>query len=266
MVSGHRTSKRFACGSAFTLIELLTVVAVIAVLLAILLPCLHRTRIAAKKTRCSANLRQIALAWDMYLDDSDGRFYQGVNANLDYGGWRGYREWWPRPLNRYASLSASVVNERDARLFCCPADQGGTPGPYLRTRVYLNMGTSYQTNIFLVGQTACGPFSERTAELDEAISARLAVVKRQDVSGPSRLLLIGDYGWINQWMPAPHKREEYKTLAEWHQREDHHNMAFLDGHVGFLEIRKGYYLTDEYAVLPFSELYSMAMELQGPDL
>jgi prepilin-type N-terminal cleavage/methylation domain-containing protein/prepilin-type processing-associated H-X9-DG protein len=264
MTSARETNEKAIRAPAFTLIELLAVIAVVAVLLAILLPSLHRARALAKRARCGANLKQIALAWDMYLDDSDGRFYQGVNANLNYGGWRGYREWWPRPLNPYVSLPVDVGNEEDARLFRCPADRGGTPGPYLRTMVYVNMGTSYQTNIFLIGQNACGPFSDHTAPLDEAISMRLAEVKRQEASSPSRLLLIGDYGWINQWMPKPYKREEYKSLTEWHDREDHHNMAFLDGHVRFVEIQKGYYVTGEYVVLPFLDLYSMAMELQGP--
>jgi hypothetical protein len=39
-------------------------------------------------------------------------------------------------------------------------------------------------------------------------------------------------------------------------------MAFLDGHVGFIKIRKGLYVTSEYNVLPFEDLYKLAREVQ----
>ena len=62
----------------------------------------------------------------------------------------------------------------------------------------------------------------------------------------------------------PHPSEEYKDLAEWHGKVDCHNMAFLDGHVKFLNIRKGHYVVAEYCVLPFEDIYELAHELQGP--
>ena len=51
------------------MIELLVVIAVIAILAALLLPALHRARIAAHNTVCRNNLRQYALALGMYVDD-----------------------------------------------------------------------------------------------------------------------------------------------------------------------------------------------------
>ena len=58
--------------------------------------------------------------------------------------------------------------------------------------------------------------------------------------------------------------EVWKELAEWHRKADYHNMAFLDGHVRFQNIRKGFYVTSEYWVLPFEELKELALEVQGP--
>ena len=72
-----------------------------------------------------------------------------------------------------------------------------------------------------------------------------------------------NYGWFNQWKPAELPEEEWKELAEWHRREDCHNMAFLDGHVRFLNIQKGLYVTDKYTVLPFQELFGLALEAQS---
>jgi prepilin-type N-terminal cleavage/methylation domain-containing protein len=251
--------------SAFTLIELLVVVAVIAVLLAILLPSLGKAKVLAKRIGCRSNLKQLTLAWTTYLDDHGGRFYQGGRANFDYGGWRGIKGWWPRPLNKYVGLSdPNGVTEESAKVFCCPSDRGGIPGAFLREKAYRVHGTSYQTNIFLIGQNQCGAFSKKTQVLDQQISNRLANLNRNDVANPSLLLLMGDHGWINQWNPEPFPNEEWKNLAEWHGKVDCHNMAFLDGRVKFINIRKGYYVTDEYWVLPFEDLYKLAKKVQGP--
>jgi len=248
----------------FTLIELLVVVAVIAILLAILLPALRQARIVTKRIACQSNLKQIALAWNMYLDDNEGKFYQGQNANLNYGGWQGMLGWSARPLNSYFKLPDDLETENDAKIFCCPADRGGVPGFAVREKAYHYLGTSYHTNIQLIGQDQLLVLQDQFQTLHEEINKRLKNLKIDHVDHPSRLLLIGDYGWFNQSKPAAHPREDWKRLAEWHGRTDCHNMAFLDTHVKILNIRKGYYVTSEYNVLPFEELFEMAYEVQGP--
>ncbi|MHC5062021.1 MAG: type II secretion system protein, partial [Planctomycetota bacterium] len=86
----HRNNsytRRFAFG--FTLIELLVVIAIIALLLSILMPALNATKNLAKRLGCQTNLKQIALAWHLYLDDHEDAFYRDLNANHDFGGWIG---------------------------------------------------------------------------------------------------------------------------------------------------------------------------------
>ncbi len=57
----------------FTLIELLVVIAIIAILAAILFPVFARAREKARQASCSSNLKQIALAALMYVQDYDER-------------------------------------------------------------------------------------------------------------------------------------------------------------------------------------------------
>lgn len=65
----------------FTLIELLVVIAIIAILAAILFPVFAAAKEAAKKTSCTSNLKQNALAVAMYNDDYDGTYGQWIYAS-----------------------------------------------------------------------------------------------------------------------------------------------------------------------------------------
>lgn len=62
----------------FTLIELLTVVACVAVLLALLLPAARSAREAAQRAVCASNLRQFAQATLLYSVDSGGFYTPGI--------------------------------------------------------------------------------------------------------------------------------------------------------------------------------------------
>jgi len=109
---------------AFTLLELLIVIAAIAILAAMLLPVLTRSKGAAQNSECISNLRQLELAADLYWDDNDGNSFSYVLAPTNYGaiywfGWIGPGQEGQRPFDLSYGAMYPYLNTSDVRL--CPA-------------------------------------------------------------------------------------------------------------------------------------------------
>jgi prepilin-type N-terminal cleavage/methylation domain-containing protein/prepilin-type processing-associated H-X9-DG protein len=116
----------------FTLIELLVVIAIIGILAAMLFPVFARAREAARKIQCLSNVKNIAIAIQMYLTDYD-RFPPGVHdaeymAYMDNhpgGGASGYscnpRDFYADPYLRWPVILDEYIKNRD--VWKCPSAQ-----------------------------------------------------------------------------------------------------------------------------------------------
>jgi prepilin-type N-terminal cleavage/methylation domain-containing protein len=130
---------------AFTLVELLAVIAVIAMLAAWLVPALNRAKARAKRAACADNLRQINLGVLMYAHDSADTL-PALPAGNPYPNGVGF--FFKELMKRYVGLSGPPT--KGDRLFVCPSE-ATTPTDGLCSTAFIVDYSDYYDNEWLKG-------------------------------------------------------------------------------------------------------------------
>jgi len=142
---------------AFTLIELLSVVAIIGVLTALLLPALSAAKAKGQQTACLNNLKQLALSAQMYPADNGGKLAANIPV-LAFGSAPGTNAWVLGNMKSfYDATNGALIRQglffpyaSQLPIYRCPADPSQI-GSVSRARSYsMNgwMGSRYMETSF----------------------------------------------------------------------------------------------------------------------
>lgn len=209
---------------AFTLLELLVCIAIIAVLAALLLPALTRSRMSASRIRCVSNLHQLGLAGQMYWEDNGGSCfrYGGAYTNggqLYWFGWigsgaEGKRVFEPEQGVLYPYLRSKGTEVCPSLNRCVAQFKAKADNPTY----------SYGYNLYLSAAKSDPPVNVRRSQR------------------PAERVFLADAAQVNTWQPPASASNP--MLEEWYyvdnstQQPNGHfrhsqkaNAVFLDGHV-----------------------------------
>lgn len=252
----------------FTLIELLVVVAIIALLIAILVPSLNNAREQAKASTCGANLRSLMLAVTMYTDRNAGYFPQ-------YGFGHSGSEHAEAEQSWLMQMAADFGRER--KVTRCPSDASeywlSEADQALITAGQLHLPpdpnrvirqTSYAGNYFMISQTpgegidASRIFDRTdrirwpstTVYLAELTEGRPDPTHADAQADAQRRLNAGaDHFHPELWHVVQDVRFAAGRELELSQHKKAANYGFLDGHVEKLEFEQTMLRASDYRIL-----------------
>jgi prepilin-type processing-associated H-X9-DG protein/prepilin-type N-terminal cleavage/methylation domain-containing protein len=200
----------------FTLIELLVVVAIIAVLIALLLPALGQARESAKNMVCQSHLRQLGQVVTLYSEDNNGSLLPGfIFKNVTTG----YDQYWFYSLLPYMSIKTKdVAAERLNDIFQCP-DQKSIIDENGET-IWENWGYGYNCDYFGYASTIVKGVGWDT--------------KLTQVESPTSTIYLGDNGdsmpWFSCYVVLQPTLDSYK-YGVCARHNGNGNYLYLDGHV-----------------------------------
>lgn len=197
------------------------VIAIIAILAGLLFPVFARARETAQKTTCASNLRQIGIAFGMYIQDSDEAFANNGDPFL----WMGRR--WRWPLQSYLAMVGRrdpadptdpnlSVNFQPAILIC-PSDS--TAPQKWDVTSYGYSAAFYHTPEQIATMT--------TEDLYTLPSLPCITQKLSPVAYPSRKALVAE--WLTN---------HESVSVGWWDWQGARNYLFVDGHVKYLQAQQ----------------------------
>lgn len=201
--------------------ELVVVIAILAILAALLLPAVNSAQGSARRTKCSNNLRQISLGIRMYADDSQDTSPQGGAQSL----WLNHSPWhtYKALVKDYVGLRGS--SSRNSDLFACPADRFYYPD-YGAARV---SASHHRQSRFDDSSYAFNAGNYNTA------FPGIAGLGLSSVRDPARTLLLVEAPalWPYSWH-RPSREADF--INEAHFNNARNVTAFVDGHVSYIRM------------------------------
>jgi prepilin-type N-terminal cleavage/methylation domain-containing protein len=231
---------------AFTLVEMLVVIAVIAILAGLLLPALARAKEQAKSAKCVSNLHQIFVAMTMYVDENEG----GMLHNVPSQGIPNNGQWTPNPRSSlilapdhpyaYWGVAYYEYAGRTREIWRCPSarvvDEWRETGLTYPSEFWLD--SSYGINKFLVTpydrtKNGDGPIG-LNAFLYPASTILVQDAAEQKMEGPpdSWGLFPGSGEILTQWKYELSGLYPGRPIwMEWFRHRNRGNALWLTGNV-----------------------------------
>jgi general secretion pathway protein G len=218
--------KGFLRGSAFTLVELLAVIAIISVLALISLNVIGKVRDSSRTTQCASHLRELGQATLLYAQDHQN-VYPPTYGTVKNGVPITNTAWWWELFPAYCNSS---------EVFSCPLDNTGFSGTYTPT-------WTYKGQTFPEGKVSYGALGHVSGGSDfKPLGKPIPLF-----SAPTRTVLYIDYQsadarlsktWQSnnpRWLNASSKSPENNSYPAFpHNGGTKANMVFLDGHIGLM--------------------------------
>lgn len=219
---------------AFTLLELLAVIAIIGILAALLLPALGRAKAEGKRAICIANLSQIDKAVAMYAADNSDILFPfiekaaGSNSSFMFSQWTSYV-----PLiGRYVGWKGPPSPQD--KLFACPADTfryEGNTYHWVGESMHSKSNVNYSSYVFNAGNAVFqGSFRASTpSKLPGVLGWKLG-----SITTPSRTILVAEYLALDSlsWhKPGPRDVTHFNNALD--------VLGFADGHVAYVKMYCG---------------------------
>lgn len=248
--------------AGFTLVELLVVMAIIAMLVGILLPALSKAREAGHVVKCQANLRQFAMGSSQYQSDNRGYF---PATSWNYPASQGGAEvFWQDEIERYvgtklasSSTSSAGLNDRRPTVWRCPTMLNKRPlmarnmdGVYnvdYSWNSWLGWRESSTANVTEAGNESVNRNSFRLREVQIFKASQTGLVM-DAVTGtnntPKRMIQNYSNIWYMQVNMNGENRGYFHNNANIDLPAGSMNLAYVDGHVsnhGFKTIQAGWF-------------------------
>lgn len=214
------TNRNMRSGAGFSLVELLTVIAIIGVLAAMLMPVFGMARRAGRQAVCLSNMRQLGMAIALVTDDRDGRFPRegatgpGGRANAAQpDAWYNLLSAAIRqPTLSQMSAAGNLPRGRERSIFTCPEFR------------LQHLSTPPATNeaVFCYGYNLW--IDHATREEDHPATQFPPLLDMACIRKPSQFVVIGEIaaaGYANMYG---------KHIYYRHGRGRYTNLCFADGH------------------------------------